>query len=1050
MRKFVFSVFVMMMFCAELSFGQTITLGSGNTSNGVTTASPTNIYYRRQISQMVYTAAEINAAGVTGPAVINEFGFFVSNKPIYDIPGYTISMKHTTATNAAGNLNGGYTTVVNSFTFSGVTGDWNMMTLDTPFNWDGVSNIAVQVCWSQVQPTWDPSGQVRTYAATAGYRYRRNDNAGSACGLNPNATLNTKPQVKIVFETETVWTGAASTDWFNPANWTADVPNSEMDARIPAGTPNNPLIVGLGECNNFILEGTMDMSAASRLNVYGDYSNSGTLNDNGGTTNMVGLNSNAINNSAATEFSTLTCQSKGGVTLSGAAVTIKNTLGVNRSTLNTNDLITIKSDATGTGRIDELVTNCFYSINMTDTWGDGWNGGFVEVFEDGVSIGTYASTVSNETEIIPIGNGSTVEFVYTAGQFENENAYTIFDANGTAIFNDGTNPSTGTVFTTIPSCSFTDPISGEVNVERYVDAGPTYWRQIASSVQGATLDQMDDDFATSGYPGSWWPSFWWTSVYKYDETLNSGNGYIAATTDTEVMQPGQGWHVWCGDTITGTEPFVFDFRGVPNQGDIAMSVTYTNTGVPSEDGFNLVGNPYPSTIDWDDPDWTKTNMANAVYIQNPDNQQYATYVAGASTNGGSRYIASQQSFWVQAFAASPVLTAREGVKANNDQAFFKNGNLINPGMTIRIQGDEEFDEAVLRHLEMAEEEFEHAYDANKMWGGWGEYPQLSLINNESKDLTVHSFNKGNQEWSIPLRAIVFENGIYNIEFEHLGELDVPCLQLEDLYTGNVYMVEEGVSLPFEMSDTTYAPRFVLHLGKTYQSETIPASCNGLADGEIIIDLDEPLAIDYTLTQNGIAQNLNDIANPLQISNLESGIYQVEVPSLANVCNQTVFNFVVNQPAPITVTENITDESNGNDGAIDIDVSGGVAPYSIMWDNGDNTQNLSGLVAGTYTVQIEDQNGCESEAQYTIDSELSMKELTSFSAYYANELNQVVIENAESIKLGNLKLYNQLGQVVQTFTPENSSFITIDIDAKLPQGIYILSDSAANFKLKFVK
>ena len=191
-----------------------------------------------------------------------------------------------------------------------------------------------------------------------------------------------------------------------------------------------------------------------------------------------------------------------------------------------------------------------------------------------------------------------------------------------------------------------------------------------------------------------------------------------------------------GDTITGTQPFVFDLTGEANQGDINLPVTYTFTGTAAEDGFNMVSNPYPSTIDWDDTDWVKTNMANAVYIQDPDTEQYATYIAGASTNGGSRYIASQQSFWVQAIAASPVLTAKESVKSNIDQAFIKSGSVpvYSPGMTISLAGNSGYDEAIVRHIEGTVNAFDHEFDANKWWGGWGQYPQIAAVNDEGKIL----------------------------------------------------------------------------------------------------------------------------------------------------------------------------------------------------------------------------------------------------------------------------------------------------------------------------
>ncbi len=45
--------------------------------------------------------------------------------------------------------------------------------------------------------------------------------------------------------------------------------------------------------------------------------------------------------------------------------------------------------------------------------------------------------------------------------------------------------------------------------------------------------------------------------------------------------------------------------------------------------------------------------------------------------------------------------------------------------------------------------------------------------------------------------------------------------------------------------------------------------------------------------------------------------------------------------------------NGNDGAIDITITGGEAPYSISWSTGDKTEDLTNLSAGLYTVTVED-------------------------------------------------------------------------------------------------
>ena len=523
----------------EIGFAQTITIGSGTQTNNYNEASPVNITRDRSVSWIVYTAAELNAAGITGPATINRMGWFVTNIPVNNIPGYTIQMKHTNVTSASGNPgNNGYTVVKNSFTYSPTQGDWDMLDLDNPFTWNGTQNLAVKVCWSTANN--DPSGQLRTFNSNGGYRYRWTNNGnGSYCGSTPNQNRNWKPQVRFVFETETVWTGTNGTSWFDAGNWTAGVPDETMDTRIPVGTPNNPVLNGAANTANFTLEGSMTNDPTGRLNVYGDFINTGNYVDNGGSTTLTGDGPNVINNSATLDISNLVIESKFGASVGGSAITITEELQVNKSAFNTNDSIILRSDVNGTARIAELTTNCFYTLQMNDAWGDGWNGATLTILEDGVPIYVYQAYGSSTTETIPVANGATLQLQYSSGQFENENTYTLFDPSGTPIFSDGPNPTVGTVFTTTSTCGFTDPIVGEISMERYIDAGETWYRYFGSAVQGATIGQFNDDFTTAGYPGSHFPAFGWVSVYHYDETLGPGLGYVETTGASEVMMPGQ-------------------------------------------------------------------------------------------------------------------------------------------------------------------------------------------------------------------------------------------------------------------------------------------------------------------------------------------------------------------------------------------------------------------------------------------------------------------------------------------------------------------------------
>lgn len=1048
LKTFLLVVLVNLTLIPGASFSQTITLGTGTNTNNYNEPSPVNVTNRRNVSHTVYTVAELNAAGITGPKTINRIGYFITNIPTLTMNGYTIKIKHTNAANAGANVgNNGYTTVVNAFNYSPQQGFFEMLDLDTPFLWNGTQNLAVRICWA-TQATTNPSGQLRTYPATNGFRTRVSTNGGNSyCNSGPNQNRQWKPQIRFVFDTETVWNGSVSTDWANAANWSSGVPNETMDTRIPTGTANTCTLTGLGSTALFTIEGELILNASGRLQVHGDLLNNGTFTDNGGETSLTGTSSNTLNCAAPTTITNLIVDSKFGATIVGSEVTISEELQVNKSTLNTNDLVIIKSDAAGTARIDELTTNCFYELEMFDAWGDGWNGGTLTILEDGVPVGVYQAYYASTLEIVPVSNGATLSLVYASGIFENENSYTFKDPNGNTIFSDGPNPTTGTVFTTTSACGFTDPISGDISAERYIDAGETFWRYLGSPVVGANIGQFNDDFATSGYPGSWFPNFGWNSVYSYQESAAPGMGYIPCAGITDVMMPGQGWQVWSGDTSTGTQPFTIDLKGVPNQGDINMPVTYTNSGTPSEDGFNLVSNPFASTIDWDDAAWTKTNMANATYIQNPDNQQYATYVSGAATNGGSRYIASGQSFWVQAFAASPTLTAREGVKVSNDQAFIKSASVASPGMKITLQGNAEFDEAILRTIDGSVDDFEPQWDAEKWWGGWGQYPQVSLINNQSKDLTVHSFDNGFSEFSIPLRAIVFADGVYNVVFNNVSEIDVPCMHLEDTYTGQMYLIEEGSAFAFDMSDTTYAARFIIHVGKQYDANTMDLSCANYGDGEISLDLDLNLDVNYNITFDGTTSAASANGDPLVLTDLSAGIYTIEIPGLLNSCNQTTFNFVVNQPSEIITNEIITDEMLGSDGEIITNVVGGTSPYTYSWLNGSSAPNQTDLVSGTYDVTITDANGCQIDESYIVNSQLGIDDVNQGGVvtYFADQ-QEIQFTGFDFTEEKTLNLYAVDGKLIKSYNVQtNSKTFTLNIPEHMAKGVYVISNNQIRFK-----
>ncbi|WP_165917388.1 beta strand repeat-containing protein [Flaviaesturariibacter aridisoli] len=95
--------------------------------------------------------------------------------------------------------------------------------------------------------------------------------------------------------------------------------------------------------------------------------------------------------------------------------------------------------------------------------------------------------------------------------------------------------------------------------------------------------------------------------------------------------------------------------------------------------------------------------------------------------------------------------------------------------------------------------------------------------------------------------------------------------------------------------------------------------------------------------------------------LSTGNYSVTITD-NNGCQSTVSNISVGQPSdPLSASTVVTNIAcfGGNTGAINLTPSGGTSPYTFLWNNGTTTtEDRTGLSAGTYSVTITDNNGCQ--------------------------------------------------------------------------------------------
>jgi gliding motility-associated-like protein len=175
-------------------------------------------------------------------------------------------------------------------------------------------------------------------------------------------------------------------------------------------------------------------------------------------------------------------------------------------------------------------------------------------------------------------------------------------------------------------------------------------------------------------------------------------------------------------------------------------------------------------------------------------------------------------------------------------------------------------------------------------------------------------------------------------------------------------------------------------------------CNGFGNG----------SIDLTVTggQPQYSYSWSNNATTQDLSNLGPGTYTVTIVD-QNSCDTTyVFSVIELSPITAAAVETDVDCHGNNNGAINLIVGGGSQPYTFVWSNGADTEDLNNLSAGIYVYTITDINGCT---------------LTDTANVYEPELLTVTLNSQVLFNGHNISFYNgndgSITTIVNGGTPE---------------------------------
>jgi hypothetical protein len=235
----------------------------------------------------------------------------------------------------------------------------------------------------------------------------------------------------------------------------------------------------------------------------------------------------------------------------------------------------------------------------------------------------------------------------------------------------------------------------------------------------------------------------------------------------------------------------------------------------------------------------------------------------------------------------------------------------------------------------------------------------------------------------------------------------------NLDAGNyTVLVRDFASCTSDISFTLFEPTPIV-----VAAGALNVSCNGAGNGSISVSAYGGTgALTYSI--DGTNYQLSNVFN-----NLDGGFYTLHAKD-ANGCIQHHIEYVYEpQVLALNAILNNINCAGGNDGMINLSASGGNGNYQFEWSNNETSEDLTGLEAGTYTVQVEDNKGCTTSATYQLI-----------------EPSQPIVVNATI-----LPTTTNLGSIDATVTGGTSPFyflwsngsIQEDIDSLVP-GTYTLT------------
>jgi len=253
----------------------------------------------------------------------------------------------------------------------------------------------------------------------------------------------------------------------------------------------------------------------------------------------------------------------------------------------------------------------------------------------------------------------------------------------------------------------------------------------------------------------------------------------------------KGFMMWYAGTTTGeTFDITGNLRGSTTVGSDNNMVRTGPNADPNWYGWNFVGNPYTSAIDWDaGTGWTKTNISGTIYLYN--NGNWNTWNGTTGTVMTSGHIAMGQGFFVEVNndgSTLGTLKMTNDVQTHNDVDFLKEGaKVVDELVRLQVSNEIFTDETVIYFDADATDGFDSQFDAHKLF---------------SFDQTrPHIYSTANNKMAINVLPI--ENTEVLVDVSGVDGEFMTIESTEILGFGDVFMLDNYTGMQTNLSEASY-------------------------------------------------------------------------------------------------------------------------------------------------------------------------------------------------------------------------------------------------------